>query len=165
MFDALDPVMGTGDDPPVPFSKQTKVLPQKMLMCWLTYTTSGVHAAVRDNLKRVPLYSRKFDSIGPRNCPSIEAKVIKFPHHDRHQIFLEPEGYNTDEVYINGYNTGMPEDIQEAMIRNTPGLEKARIISLLKASIQNMLWERNPLLFDSQEGRKGGDTLGEKTSI
>jgi len=118
--------LALGDDPPMPFSRFTPKLTQKMLPCWLTYTTPGVHNAVRENIKRVPLYSRKFDSIGPRNCPSIEAKIIKFAHHDRHQIFIEPEGYNTDEVYVNGYFTGMPEDIQEAMVHNTPGLENAR---------------------------------------
>jgi len=117
-----------GDSNPIPFSYQTRSLPQKQIPCWLTYTNSRTHQIIRDNLDRSPTYSGKIAATGVRYCPSIEDKVVKFPHHDRHHLFIEPEGYFTNEVYINGFFTGLPEDVQEAMVHSVPGLEGAGFI-------------------------------------
>ncbi len=117
-----------GDEPPVPFSHFTEAITQKQLPCWITYTNEKTHQIIRDNLDRSPLYSGVIKSKGPRYCPSIEDKVVKFPDKTRHHIFLEPEGYNTDEVYVNGISTSLPEDVQIAIVRSIPGLENAEMM-------------------------------------
>ena len=117
-----------GDEPPVPFSHFTERLTQDQLPCWLTRTTAATHAVIRDNLDRSPLYSGKIRSLGPRYCPSIEDKVVKFPQKDSHHVFLEPEGRNTREIYVNGLSTSLPEDVQLALVRTVPGLERAEML-------------------------------------
>ncbi len=117
-----------GDEPPVPLSHFTRSLPQKMLPCWLTRTTPETHDIIRKNLDRSPLYSGIIKSAGPRYCPSIEDKVVKFSHHASHHVFIEPEGYDTDEVYPNGISTSLPEDVQEALVHSIPGLENAKFL-------------------------------------
>lgn len=117
-----------GDEPPLPFSHFTEALTQEQLPCWITYTNEQTHQVIRDNLDRSPLYSGVIHSKGPRYCPSIEDKVVKFPDKTRHHIFLEPEGYHTDEIYVNGISTSLPEDVQAAIVRSIPGLERAEIM-------------------------------------
>ncbi len=116
------------DDPPTPFSHFTERVTNPLLPCHITYTNPETHRVIRDNLDRSPLYSGRIRSLGPRYCPSIEDKVVKFPHHERHQIFLEPEGLRTREVYVNGLSTSLPEDVQIAMARTIEGLEQAEIV-------------------------------------
>jgi tRNA uridine 5-carboxymethylaminomethyl modification enzyme len=117
-----------GDEPPVPFSHFTEAISQPQLPCWITYTNEQTHQVIRDNLHRSPLYSGVIKSKGPRYCPSIEDKVVKFPEKIRHHIFLEPEGYHTEEVYVNGISTSLPEDVQVKIVRTIPGLEEAEIM-------------------------------------
>jgi len=117
-----------GDDPPIPFSHRSRGIFREQVPCWLTYTNLQTHEIIRRNLHRSPLYSGKIESIGPRYCPSIEDKVVKFPHHNRHLVFLEPEGLGTDEVYVNGLFTSLPRDVQEEIICSIRGLERARIV-------------------------------------
>jgi tRNA uridine 5-carboxymethylaminomethyl modification enzyme len=121
-------VLAPGDEPPIPMSHFTRRLGQKQLPCWLTRTTEQTHQIIRQNLDRSPLYAGRIQSIGPRYCPSIEDKVVKFPHHDSHHIFIEPEGYGTDETYINGVSTSLPPDAQEALIHSIPGLKNAKFV-------------------------------------
>ena len=117
-----------GDPDPQPFSFLTDSLPQKQLPCYITYTNDRVHEIIRANLDRAPMYSGQIASTGPRYCPSIEDKVVRFAERSSHQIFLEPEGYNTHEVYCNGISTSLPRDVQDEMIRLIPGLERAEIM-------------------------------------
>ncbi|MBD3270949.1 MAG: tRNA uridine-5-carboxymethylaminomethyl(34) synthesis enzyme MnmG [Elusimicrobia bacterium] len=117
-----------GDEPAVPFSHFTERITQRQRSCWITYTNQKTHEIIRQGLDRSPLYSGKIKSIGPRYCPSIEDKVVKFPEKDRHQIFLEPEGFTTEEYYANGIPTSLPEDIQYYMVRSITGLENAEIM-------------------------------------
>lgn len=117
-----------GDEPPVPFSHFTERLTQEQLPCWITYTNEETHRVIRENLDRSPLYSGVIQSKGPRYCPSIEDKVVKFPDKTRHHIFLEPEGYHTEEVYVNGISTSLPEDVQIQIVRTIPGLEEAEVM-------------------------------------
>jgi tRNA uridine 5-carboxymethylaminomethyl modification enzyme len=114
-----------GDDPPVPFSFRTDALPARQALCWLTGTNERVHALIRANLDRSPLYSGRISGIGPRYCPSVEDKVVKFADKPRHSLFLEPEGWDAEEIYINGLSTSLPEDVQRAILRETPGLANA----------------------------------------
>lgn len=117
-----------GDPSPRPFShftRQFPLLPQ--VACHITYTNEATHKVLRDNIGRSPLFSGEIKGIGPRYCPSIEDKVVKFPDRTRHQVFLEPEGLDTDEYYLNGLSTSMPIDVQEAFLKTVPGLEKAVI--------------------------------------
>ena len=116
------------DEPPLPFSHFTERITNKLLPCWITYTNARTHAVIRGALDRSPLYSGKIKSIGPRYCPSVEDKVVKFPLKERHQVFLEPEGYRTSEVYVNGLSTSLPEDVQLELVRTVPGLEHAEIM-------------------------------------
>ncbi len=120
----LDP----SDEPPIPFSHFTEQITNELLPCHITYTNQATHKVIRENLDRSPLYTNKIKSIGPRYCPSIEDKVVKFPDKERHQIFLEPEGYRTREVYVNGLSTSLPADAQLAFVRSVRGLEKAEIM-------------------------------------
>lgn len=117
-----------GDANPLPMSHFTRNLPQKQIPCWLTHTNARTHDIIRNNLDRSPIYSGKISVTGVRYCPSIEDKIVKFAHHGRHHIFIEPEGYFTDEVYINGLFTSMPEDVQEDMVHSIPGLEHAKFV-------------------------------------
>jgi len=117
-----------GDDPPRPFSLWTNTLPQKQLPCYLTYTNERTHQIIRTGLDRSPLYSGKIEGIGPRYCPSIEDKVVKFPQKKQHQIFLEPEGRRTPEFYVNGFSSSLPEDIQLEALHTIPGLEDAEVL-------------------------------------
>ena len=117
-----------GDDPPHGFSFMTKQLDVEQLPCWITYTNSKVHDLIRENLTRAPMYSGQINSSGPRYCPSIEDKVVRFAERDQHQLFLEPEGYDTQEVYVNGISTSLPRDVQDAMFRQIKGLEDAQVM-------------------------------------
>ncbi len=116
------------DEVPVPFSFATDEILQPQLTCYVGYTAPNVHEAIRQNLHMSPLYSGKIRGIGPRYCPSIEDKVVKFAGKDRHQLFLEPEGHDTNEVYLNGFSTSLPAELQQELVRLIPGLEEARII-------------------------------------
>ena len=117
-----------GDDPPVPFSFRTTRLPERQALCWLTATNPRVHDLIRDNLHRSPMYSGQIQGIGPRYCPSVEDKVVKFAGKERHIIFLEPDGWDAEEIYINGLSTSLPEDVQRAILAEIPGLTHARMI-------------------------------------
>ncbi|MGP0063651.1 MAG: tRNA uridine-5-carboxymethylaminomethyl(34) synthesis enzyme MnmG [Isosphaeraceae bacterium] len=125
-FSRLEPQ--PGDREPVPFSFLTEEIVQSQLDCHITYTNPAAHAIIRDNLHRAPMYSGQIQSTGPRYCPSIEDKVVRFADRDQHQIFLEPEGRNTLEYYCNGISTSLPRDVQEAVIALIPGLEHAEIM-------------------------------------
>jgi tRNA uridine 5-carboxymethylaminomethyl modification enzyme len=116
------------DEQPVPFSFSTDEIVQEQLDCHIGFTNEKVHEAVRRNLHESPLYSGQITSIGPRYCPSIEDKVVKFPDKTRHQLFLEPEGYNTNEVYLNGFSTSLPAQLQQELVALIPGFEGAQII-------------------------------------
>lgn len=117
-----------GDVDPVPFSFATDRIEQRQIDCYVGYTTSSLHDVIRENLSESPLYSGKIQGIGPRYCPSIEDKVVKFSDKSRHQLFLEPEGHDTNEVYVNGFSTSLPAELQQDLIRMIPGLDEARII-------------------------------------
>jgi tRNA uridine 5-carboxymethylaminomethyl modification enzyme len=114
-----------GDDPPPPFSFITDRIANPQVVCHITTTTPATHAVIRANLGRSPMYSGQIASIGPRYCPSIEDKIVRFAERDRHQIFLEPEGLDDDTIYPNGISTSLPRDVQEALLRTIPGLERA----------------------------------------
>jgi tRNA uridine 5-carboxymethylaminomethyl modification enzyme len=117
-----------GDREPTPFSFLTDRIERDQIKCYITYTSEATAAVVRENIQRSPLYSGQIEGIGPRYCPSIEDKFIKFPDKPRHQIFLEPEGLDTYEVYVNGMSTSMPIDVQQAMVASIPGLEDAEMM-------------------------------------
>jgi tRNA uridine 5-carboxymethylaminomethyl modification enzyme len=118
----------SGDAVPVPFSHFTTRLPQPQVVCWITYTNETTHDILRANLHRAPMYCGQITSVGPRYCPSIEDKVIRFREKTRHQIFLEPETLSGESIYVNGTSTSTPPDVQEAFIRTIPGLEKAEFL-------------------------------------
>ncbi len=120
--------MQQGDDPPVPFSFLTTRITTPQIACAITRTTDETHAIIRANLDRAPLYSGQIESTGPRYCPSIEDKVVRFAQRETHQIFLEPEGLDDDTVYPNGISTSLPEDVQLALLKTIPGLERAAMI-------------------------------------
>jgi tRNA uridine 5-carboxymethylaminomethyl modification enzyme len=117
-----------GDSEPVPFSFATDRITAPQMCCHITYTNEAVHDVIRANLHRAPMYSGQIQSRGPRYCPSVEDKVVRFADKDRHQIFLEPEGRNTLEYYCNGISTSLPKDVQAAMLREIPGLQKAEVL-------------------------------------
>ena len=117
-----------GEEPPQPFSFLTKKIELQQLPCWITYTNQSVHDLIRANLHRAPMYSGQIESTGPRYCPSIEDKVVRFSAKDQHQLFLEPEGRETFEVYVNGVSTSLPRDVQDAMFPLIPGLQRAQIM-------------------------------------
>ena len=116
------------DERPVPFSFSTDRIEQAQIKCYVGYTNRGLHETIRQNLNQSPLYSGRIKGIGPRYCPSIEDKVVKFADKERHQLFLEPEGHDTNEVYLNGFSTSLPAGIQQDLVRMIPGLEEVRII-------------------------------------
>jgi tRNA uridine 5-carboxymethylaminomethyl modification enzyme len=117
-----------GDAVPTPFSFMTDKIDRPQVACHIAYTTEETHRILREAIPRSPLYSGQIEGVGPRYCPSIEDKVVKFPDKVRHQIFLEPEGLDTNEVYVNGMSTSMPIDVQAAMVASVPGLERAEMI-------------------------------------
>lgn len=117
-----------GDVPPEPFSMMTREIDQAQIPCHITYTNPAVHDIIRENLQKSPVYSGQIDASGPRYCPSIEDKVVRFAERTRHQIFLEPEGFNDHTIYPNGISTALPEDIQLAFLHRIPGLEKAEVL-------------------------------------
>jgi tRNA uridine 5-carboxymethylaminomethyl modification enzyme len=104
------------------------VSPRPSVSCWITYTTPETHRIIRENMHRSPLYGGKIKGIGPRYCPSIEDKVVRFPERPRHQVFVEPEGLGTEEVYLNGISSSLPEEVQEAFLRTVPGLERLEVV-------------------------------------
>jgi tRNA uridine 5-carboxymethylaminomethyl modification enzyme len=116
------------DEKPVPFSFATEKIEQPQIQCFIGYTTEDLHNQIRENLHQSPLYSGKIKGIGPRYCPSIEDKVVKFADKNRHQLFLEPEGQNTNEVYLNGFSTSLPAEIQKNLLRMINGFENVNII-------------------------------------
>ena len=117
-----------GDPEPTPFSFRTEKIERPGISCHITFTTEHTHKILSENIHRSPLYSGQIEGVGPRYCPSIEDKVVKFPDKARHQLFLEPEGLDTNEVYVNGMSTSMPIDVQTAMVASVPGLERAEMI-------------------------------------
>ena len=116
------------DERPVPFSYSTQSIDREQLPCWITYTQDTTHEIIRRNIHRSPLFSGKIKGVGPRYCPSIEDKVVRFSDKPRHQLFLEPEGYNTNEYYVNGFSSSLPEDVQLEMIKTLPGLEEVKVM-------------------------------------
>lgn len=125
-FDGLEEQRG--EDEIIPFSFETERPPENRAVCHLTYTTEKTHQIIRDNLDRSPLYSGKIDGVGPRYCPSIEDKVVRFADKPRHQLFLEPMGLNTEEIYVQGFSSSMPFDVQLSMLRAVKGLEHAEVM-------------------------------------
>ena len=117
-----------GDVDPTPFSFRTVELPQKQISCHIAYTTPETLRIIRENVGRSPMYSGQITAIGPRYCPSIEDKVVRFPDKEQHQFFLEPEGLDTNEVYVNGMSTSLPMEVQWEVVRSIPGLEKAEML-------------------------------------
>ena len=117
-----------GDEDPTPFSFRTRSLPLRQISCHIAFTTPETLQLIRDNVHRSPMYSGQIEAVGPRYCPSIEDKIVRFPDKTQHQFFLEPEGLNTHEVYINGMSTSLPMDVQAAMVRSIPGLENAEML-------------------------------------
>jgi tRNA uridine 5-carboxymethylaminomethyl modification enzyme len=117
-----------GDEDPAPFSFRTERLKNRQVSCYITYTSERTHDVIRRGIDRSPLFTGRIKGIGPRYCPSIEDKVVRFPQRERHQIFLEPEGLDSEEIYINGLSTSLPRDVQRDMIHTVPGLEEAEIV-------------------------------------
>jgi tRNA uridine 5-carboxymethylaminomethyl modification enzyme len=117
-----------GDVDPTPFSFRTVELPQKQISCHIAYTTPETLRIIRENVGRSPMYSGQIQGIGPRYCPSIEDKVVRFPDKEQHQFFLEPEGLDTNEVYVNGMSTSLPMEVQWEVVRSIPGLDKAEML-------------------------------------
>jgi tRNA uridine 5-carboxymethylaminomethyl modification enzyme len=114
-----------GDEPPVPFSFETESIDRPQIECHVLYTTDGVHDLVRSHIGKSPLFNGQIRGIGPRYCPSLEDKVMRFPHRERHQIFLEPEGLDVDEIYVNGFSMSLPADVQQELVHSLSGLENA----------------------------------------
>jgi len=121
-------IIQPGDDVPLNFSFLSPRMVREQIPCWLTYTTEETHQVIRDNLHRSPLYSGQIEGTGPRYCPSIEDKVVRFAHKNSHQIFVEPEGRTTKEMYVQGFSTSLPEDVQIQMLRTIIGLEKVEMM-------------------------------------
>ena len=117
-----------GDEVPVPFSFSTDHIPENQAVCYLTYTNEETHRVIRENLHRSPLFSGVIEGVGPRYCPSIEDKIVRFPHKSRHQLFIEPCGLGTDEMYIQGFSSSLPEDVQIEMMHTIPGLRHAEMM-------------------------------------
>ena len=117
-----------GDDVIAPFSFETKDIGDNQVSCWLTYTNHKTHEVIKDNLHRSPLYGGMIEGVGPRYCPSIEDKVVRFADKERHQVFIEPMGLNTEEMYVQGMSSSLPEDVQIEMLKTIPGLENVKIM-------------------------------------
>jgi tRNA uridine 5-carboxymethylaminomethyl modification enzyme len=124
-FDRLE--VQPGDEQPQPFSWRTRSV-RNRCVCWVTRTPPAVQDIIRDNVRRSPLLSGTIEGTGPRYCPSIEDKVVRFPHHRQHAVFLEPEGLDSDSIYVNGLSTSLPTDVQEAVVHSVPGLERAQFL-------------------------------------
>ena len=122
-FDRME--VQTGDDVPVPFSFSTTRPPENRAVCWLTYTNEETHRIIRENLDRSPIYTGVIEGVGPRYCPSIETKIVRFPDKPRHQLFVEPMGLDTEELYLQGFSSSLPEEVQVEMLHTVPGLEHA----------------------------------------
>ena len=122
-FDRME--VQTGDDVPVPFSFSTTRPPENRAVCWLTYTNEETHRIIRENLDRSPIYTGVIEGVGPRYCPSIETKIVRFPDKPRHQLFVEPMGLDTEELYLQGFSSSLPEEVQVQMLHTVPGLERA----------------------------------------
>ena len=122
-FDEME--VQPGDELPVPFSYSTKNPPYNQAVCWLTWTTEETKRIVQENLDRAPMYSGLIEGIGPRYCPSFETKIVRFPDKLRHQLFVEPMGLNTEELYIQGFSSSLPEEVQIQMLHSVPGLRRA----------------------------------------
>ena len=127
-FSKMEEQFGDEDIVPFSFSTDKKDIEKEQVSCWLTYTNEETHKIIRDNIDRSPLFSGMIEGTGPRYCPSIEDKVIKFPDKDRHQVFIEPEGLYTNEMYLGGMSSSLPEDVQYAMYKTVPGLENVKIV-------------------------------------
>ncbi|HXS82865.1 MAG TPA: tRNA uridine-5-carboxymethylaminomethyl(34) synthesis enzyme MnmG [Methylomirabilota bacterium] len=125
-LDSLE--VAPGDDPPEPFSHWTERLELEQVACWVTHTNARTHAVIRNAMHRSPLYSGAITGTGPRYCPSLEDKVVKFPEREQHHLFLEPEGRAVDEIYVNGVSTSMPEEVQLEFVRTIRGLERATML-------------------------------------
>ncbi|MCW7461042.1 tRNA uridine-5-carboxymethylaminomethyl(34) synthesis enzyme MnmG [Leptospira limi] len=125
-FDGLE--IQDGDENPRPFSFSTKKIDRRQIPCYITYTNDTTHELIKQNLEFSPMYSGQIKSIGPRYCPSIEDKVVRFAERDRHQIFIEPEGYETNEMYLNGVSTSLPEEVQWKFLRSIKGLEEVELM-------------------------------------
>ncbi|MBP5167462.1 MAG: tRNA uridine-5-carboxymethylaminomethyl(34) synthesis enzyme MnmG, partial [Oscillospiraceae bacterium] len=125
-YSAMEPQYG--DESPEPFSFATDAPPENRVLCYLTYTNEETHRIIRENLDRSPLFSGAIEGVGPRYCPSIEDKVVRFAERKRHQLFIEPMGLDTEEVYIQGFSSSMPEDVQLKMLHTVAGLEHAEIM-------------------------------------
>ena len=150
-----------GDERVVPFSFTTdpKSVQKEQVSCWLTYTNEKTHQIIRDNLDRSPLFSGAIEGTGPRYCPSIEDKVVKFPDKERHQVFVEPEGLYTNEMYLGGMSSSLPEDVQTAMYRTVPGLEQVKIVRNAYAIEYDCINSRQlkaTLEFKAEEGQFSG---------
>ncbi|MBE6052695.1 MAG: tRNA uridine-5-carboxymethylaminomethyl(34) synthesis enzyme MnmG [Clostridium sartagoforme] len=117
-----------GDEKIVPFSFMSEDISRDQVSCWLTYTSEETHKIIKDNIDRSPMYNGLIEGVGPRYCPSIEDKVMRFPDRERHQLFIEPEGEDTQEMYVGGMSSSLPEDVQLKMLRSVPGLENAEIM-------------------------------------
>lgn len=126
-FSKMEPQYGDENIVPFSFTNQSADIAREQVLCWLTYTNENTHQVIRDNLHRSPLFSGLIEGTGPRYCPSIEDKVVRFADKERHQLFVEPEGENTEEMYIQGMSSSLPEDVQIAMYRTIPGLEHCEI--------------------------------------
>ncbi len=124
-FDEME--LQPGDDLPIPFSYATENAPENRAVCWLTWTTEETKRVVLENLDRSPIYSGVIEGVGPRYCPSFETKVVRFPDKQRHQLFVEPMGLNTEELYIQGFSSSMPEEVQLQMLHSVPGLRRAEM--------------------------------------
>ena len=116
-----------GDEPPTPFSFRTKDLSVEQMPCHITYTNARTHEIIRSGLDRSPMYTGRIQGVGPRYCPSVEDKIVRFADKERHQIFLEPEGRETTEIYVNGFSTSLPEEIKGEAIHTIPGLENGKM--------------------------------------
>lgn len=116
------------DEPPVPFSYSTEKISNELIPMYLTFTNQQTHDTLRLGFDRSPMFTGRIKAVGARYCPSIEDKIVRFADKERHQIFLEPEGYETDVVYVNGFSTSLPAEIQEAGLKTIPGLEKAAML-------------------------------------
>ncbi len=127
-FSVMQEQKGDEEITPFSFENSPEDIEREQISCWLTYTNEETHRIIRENIDRSPLYSGVIEGVGPRYCPSIEDKIMKFPDKDRHQLFVEPEGEFTDEMYLDGMPSSLPEDVQYRMVHSVPGLEKAKIV-------------------------------------
>ena len=127
-FTKMEEQFGDSRIVPFSFSTDSESVQKEQVSCWLTYTNEKTHGIIRENLDRSPLFSGAIEGTGPRYCPSIEDKVVKFPDKERHQVFIEPEGLYTNEMYLGGMSSSLPEDVQYAMYRTVPGLEHVKIV-------------------------------------